>query len=207
MPEIRVLIVGDDPLARSAIARLLSDDPEIAIAGQASADEAASGAAAIAADVAVWDLGLDPKSSIERLRDLEESGLPWVALVASAELGAAAIAAGARGALFRYAEGGRLIAALRSVVRGLVVLDESLADAALRPRAAHAAPPIEMLTPRELEVLGLLSQGLSNKSIADRLRISEHTAKFHVNSILAKLGAEGRTEAVVRAAKLGLVVL
>ncbi|HZY06001.1 MAG TPA: response regulator transcription factor, partial [Anaeromyxobacteraceae bacterium] len=65
----------------------------------------------------------------------------------------------------------------------------------------------EPLTPRELEVLGLLAEGLPNKAIAARLGISEHTAKFHVNAILGKVGAESRSEAIVRAARLGLVVL
>jgi DNA-binding CsgD family transcriptional regulator len=64
-----------------------------------------------------------------------------------------------------------------------------------------------VLTPREREVLALLAEGLSNKAIADRLAISEHTAKFHVNAVLAKLGVQRRTEAVVRAARLGLVTL
>lgn len=64
-----------------------------------------------------------------------------------------------------------------------------------------------VLTPREAEVLGLLAEGLSNKLIADRLKVSDHTAKFHVNSILNKLGAETRTEAVVLAARRGLLML
>ena len=67
--------------------------------------------------------------------------------------------------------------------------------------------PIEPLTPRELEVLHWMAEGLSNKLIAVRLKISEHTAKFHVNSVLTRLGAETRTEAVVRAARLGIVTL
>jgi DNA-binding NarL/FixJ family response regulator len=62
-------------------------------------------------------------------------------------------------------------------------------------------------TPREQEVLGLLSQGLPNRAIAERLGISRHTVKFHVNALLQKLGVQRRTEAVVRAARLGLVVL
>ncbi len=78
-----------------------------------------------------------------------------------------------------------------------------------------AAPPfggdepalIEELTPRELEVLRLLAEGLPNKTIAQRLDISEHTVKFHVNALLGKLGVASRTEAVVRATRLGLVFL
>ena len=65
----------------------------------------------------------------------------------------------------------------------------------------------EALTPREQEVLQLLAEGLPNKTIADRLYISEHTVKFHVNAILSKLGAQSRTEAVVRATRLGILLL
>jgi two-component system, NarL family, nitrate/nitrite response regulator NarL len=77
-------------------------------------------------------------------------------------------------------------------------------------RARRTAPPpvlLDPLTPRELEVLRLLSEGLSNKLIAARLGVSEHTAKFHLNAILGKLGAQSRTEAIVQAARLGLVAL
>jgi DNA-binding NarL/FixJ family response regulator len=65
----------------------------------------------------------------------------------------------------------------------------------------------ELLTPRELEVLGLIAEGLPNKRVAQRLGISEHTVKYHINTILGKLGAESRTEAVTRAARLGWLIL
>jgi len=67
--------------------------------------------------------------------------------------------------------------------------------------------PVEELTPRERHVLQLLAEGLPNKAIADRLGISEHTVKFHVSAIMSKLGAQSRTEAVTRAARLGLIIL
>jgi len=111
-----------------------------------------------------------------------------------------------RGLLFRDVEGRRLAAALRALAGGLLVFDEALLPPLLRPRPAPQTPP-EPLTPRELEVLQLLAQGLSNRRIAERLGISEHTAKFHVNSIVGKLGAQTRTDAAVRAARLGLVLL
>jgi DNA-binding NarL/FixJ family response regulator len=66
---------------------------------------------------------------------------------------------------------------------------------------------IDALTPRELEVINLIAEGLPNKTIAGRLGISEHTVKFHVNAILTKLGAQSRTEAVVRATRMGLIAL
>jgi DNA-binding NarL/FixJ family response regulator len=99
------------------------------------------------------------------------------------------------------------------VARGLVVLDEGIAAPLLRPQGGGAASPaepdapVEPLTPREVEVLQLLAEGLSNKLLGSRLGISEHTAKFHVNAILGKLGAQGRTDAVVRAARMGLILL
>jgi DNA-binding NarL/FixJ family response regulator len=76
------------------------------------------------------------------------------------------------------------------------------------PRSERPAEaPAEALTPRELEVLQLLAEGLPNKTIARQLSISEHTVKFHLNAIMSKLGAQSRTEAVVRATRLGLIIL
>ena len=73
--------------------------------------------------------------------------------------------------------------------------------------ARDPADLVEELTPRETEVLQLLADGLTNKAIAQRLGISDHTVKFHVNAVLGKLGAQSRTEAVVRASRLGLLQL
>ena len=102
--------------------------------------------------------------------------------------------------------GSRLAAALRALGSDLLVFDDALLPPLLRPRSAPQTQP-EPLTPREIEVVQLLAQGLSNRRIAERLGISEHTAKFHVNSIVGKLGAQTRTDAAVRAARLGLVLL
>ena len=111
----------------------------------------------------------------------------------------------------------KMIAALHPVGNGLVVLDRRLAGELLSPhdQRAVAAPlrlpgdvsTVETLTARELEVLQLLAQGLPNKLIAVRLHITEHTAKFHVSSIMLKLGAASRTEAVTLAARRGLLLL
>jgi two-component system, NarL family, nitrate/nitrite response regulator NarL len=199
-----VLLVGDDPLARGGLAYLLSGEPGLVVVAQADAL-----AAAVERDdpeVAVWDLGADPLGWLERLGDLGESGPPALALLLDEEAAAAALAAGARGLLFRDVEGGRLAAALRALGSDLLVFDDALLPPLLRPRPAPQVQA-EPLTPRELEVLQLLAQGLSNRRIAEALGISEHTAKFHVNSIVGKLGAQTRTDAAVRAARLGLVLL
>jgi two-component system nitrate/nitrite response regulator NarL len=96
---------------------------------------------------------------------------------------------------------------LRAAAGGLIVLDPALAGAVLSARETSPDRLVEELTPRELEVLQLLAEGLPNKAIGLRLEISEHTVKFHVNAILGKLGAQSRTEAVVRASRLGLIIL
>ncbi|HEV3457335.1 MAG TPA: response regulator transcription factor [Thermoanaerobaculia bacterium] len=205
-PAIRVLLVGDDPLARGGLAFLLAGEPGLVVVAQADAAGAAAAAERDEPQAAVWDLGADPLGWLERLGAFGETGPPAVALLLDEEPAAAALAAGARGLLFRDAEAGRLAAALRALARGLLVFDDSLLPSLLRPPAAPQTQP-DPLTPRELEVVQLLAQGLSNRRIAERLGISEHTAKFHVNSIVGKLGAQTRTDAAIRAARLGLVLL
>jgi DNA-binding NarL/FixJ family response regulator len=117
------------------------------------------------------------------------------------------------GALPREATPEEIVAALTAVASGLVALDRRVASEVLT--SERAPTPVtetlpaadETLTARELEVLQLLAQGLPNKLIANRLRISEHTAKFHVSSIMTKLNAASRTEAVTLAARRGLLIL
>lgn len=209
---VRVLIVADDPLARTGLAMHLADQPECEVTGQVPADTDLTAAVDVyLPDVVVWDLGWDPDASpnvsLERLADLAEDGPPIVALMPDEAHTADAWTAGARGLLLREVTGQRLLAALRSVVQGLIVLDPVLADA-LRPSVDLPPTPLdEELTPRESEVLQLLAQGLSNKAIAFQLDISEHTVKFHVNAIMSKLGAQSRTEAAVRATRMGLILL
>jgi two-component system nitrate/nitrite response regulator NarL len=208
MEELRVLVVSGDPLARTGLALLLRDQDGIAVYGQVAPDEdwPAPGETD-APDAAVWDLGLNLRSGLEELRTLGPAGPPIVAIVADEADAREALAAGARGALSRNADGDRLAAALRAVALGLVVLDEDFAADAFREAPAVPQELAEPLTPRELEVLQLLAQGLPNKLIAQRLGISEHTAKFHVNAILGKLGAQTRGEAIAHAARLGLLLL
>jgi DNA-binding NarL/FixJ family response regulator len=108
------------------------------------------------------------------------------------------------------ASAAELQAAVHAAAQGMVVLPLAQAELLLEPWPAQGAlanPPAEALTGREREVLELVSQGLSNKLIARQLRISEHTVKFHMSSIFAKLGASSRTDAVSRGARQGLVTL
>lgn len=117
------------------------------------------------------------------------------------------------GLLPRDAEGSEIAATLRAVAAGLVVLDPSLARQVLGARPGTGGEKESTsgtggeLTAREREVLALLAEGLPNKAIAARLGISQHTAKFHVASVLSKLGAASRTEAVALGARRGLLML
>lgn len=143
------------------------------------------------------------------------SGLIIIALVDDpfdAETNRDALRAGARAILPRSAGGEEVMAALKAVMKGLAVLPQEflptlLAGAPLGEDSNALDAEHAQLTPRELEVLAAIANGTSNKLIARRLGISVHTVKFHVASILTKLNAESRTEAVMRAAQLGLVML
>ena len=194
-------MIAEDPLVRSGLVSLLGSEPGFVITGQASAPEAALGDLP-SAELMLWDVGPRPASAPHSAA-LER--VPTLALVRDAETALDLLRAGALGVLLRGVDAERLLAALRAVATGLGAFDPALLRTLLAARAAPQDGPL--LTPRETEVLSLMAEGLSNKLIADRLKISEHTAKFHVNAILTKLDAETRTEAVVSAARRGLLML
>jgi DNA-binding NarL/FixJ family response regulator len=202
MDPIRVLVVADDPLARAGLAALLAGRSDVALAGEVRADEAPRAAAALSAGAVVWDLGA-AGAAPAALGEVPTA--PVVAVAADEAQAAEALRAGARAVLFRGASADALAAAAVAAAHGLAALDAELARDWLRPPEPAAAA--EGLTARERDVLALLAEGLGNRAIAARLGISEHTAKFHVNAILGKLGAESRAAAIVKAARLGLVVL
>lgn len=203
---LRLAVVAEDPLARGALSRALTEQgAEVTVLAMGTASELEASRGDAVFDAVLWDVGLHA-SDATRV-ELPDLGAPVLALVAEETAGEWALAAGARGLLFRDVEPLALLAALQAVARGLSVFGEGLASLRASPRMAAAMPGQDALTPREREVLALLAEGLSNKAIAERLAISEHTAKFHVNAVLAKLGVQRRTEAVVRAARMGLVTL
>jgi DNA-binding NarL/FixJ family response regulator len=193
---VRVRVIAADPLVRTGLGSLL--------AGQAGLEVEPDAELPSAAEVVVVDLA---GAGDGAWSELASATRPVLALVSSPEQAREAVAAGARGVVLRDSAGEPIGAALRALAEGLTVLDPRLAEAVLRPPAPPARELVEPLTPREREVLALLVQGFTNRAIGERLGISEHTAKFHVNAILGKLGVESRTEAVAQAARLGLVVL
>lgn len=216
--ELRVLIIADDPLVRAGLATLLADQPGLIVTGRiAAAADLSAQLDIYRPDVLLFDLGWDPSAprpgsnpaatTLETLADLRDAGLPIVALLPDETYYNQAWTAGARSLLLRNAEPEKLQAALLAVGQGLIVLDPGLTAAVLPTPEADLPHLADPLTPRELEVLQLLAEGLPNKAIARRLDISDHTVKFHVNAILSKLNAQSRTDAVVRATRLGLILL
>jgi DNA-binding NarL/FixJ family response regulator len=200
----RILVISHDPLARRAIAELVRSIPETEVVA-----EAESGAAALASDqprvdALVWESDWN-SSELRRFSDFRRVGLPVVALAATFEQARRLRAAGAAAVLSRGVDASGLAAALAAVLEGLVVSDPTLEPAPGEPFDLGEAG--ESLTPRELEVLNLVAEGLSNKAIAARLGIRESTVKDHVNSMLDKLGAQSRTEAVTVALRRGLIAI
>ena len=207
-PVIVVAILAADPLLRRGLEEVLGAEPNITVAG-AAADPAAlmrliDGAAV---DVVVVDA-----PSRELLADWRGPRCRFVLLYdeIEPEEGMALLRAGAAAILTRAAGPAEIVAAVKAAASGLVVLPRALLGSLLDGPLAEASPEYSdaaPLTPRELEVLAAMADGASNKTIARRLGISFHTAKFHVAAILAKLDADSRTEAVARAAQRGLVML
>jgi DNA-binding NarL/FixJ family response regulator len=223
MTPLRVLVVADDPLVRGGLATLLAGKSDCVVAGQIAASaDILSDVEVYRPDVVLWDVGWESEraippvspaphgasvSHLEALTVLQEADYPVVMLLPDRNRVIDAWALGVRGVLFRDADADRLVASLQAVGAGLAVLDTELAMSLLPPAVLDSAPRDQVLTLREQEVLQLLAEGLPNKSIADRLRISDHTVKFHVNAIMSKLGAQSRTDAVVRATRQGLLLL
>jgi DNA-binding NarL/FixJ family response regulator len=206
----RLIVLADDPLVRAGLAALAATLPDCLVVSQGSADalfDAAAGRLEETADVILWDAGWksDEREAEERLDEV----VPVLALVPDVESASALWRLGVRGIISRgnNMQDGELAAAIVATAAGLVVLAPSLVKRLSLGDAPVEAEPAIDLTPREIEVLTLLTEGLTNKAIARQLTISDHTVKFHVNAILTKLDAQSRTDAVVRATRLGLISL
>jgi len=209
--DVRALVVAEDPLVRDGLSARLG---VLAVGETTPADDIGDTVARTDGNVVLWDLGATGSIDADLVAKLESIAVPVVALAPThapwPDALGSALAAGLAGLLARDTPGAALQSALATARFGLVVLDPVFAPepgaTAGEPGAATALDG-EPLTAREQEVVQLMAEGLSNKQIADRLGISTHTAKFHVNAVLGKLGASTRTEAVVRALQRGVVML
>ncbi|MBI5033073.1 MAG: response regulator transcription factor [Chloroflexi bacterium] len=203
----RILIVANDSLARAGLATLLSNQPNCVVTGQI--DDQADLNESIQLyrpDAIVWDLGIDAARTIDHA-NFRDIAVPVIALLPDQTNASEVWSAGARGLLLRDASASSIASAVNAVVEKLSVVDLVFSAALFPMREQSVVQPVEELTPRELQVLRLMAEGQSNKTIARELEISEHTVKFHVNAILGKLNVQSRTEAVVHATRLGLILL
>ena len=209
---VGIAIFSTDPVLRRNLEQLPRDDPAVVIVG--TVDQASSlreldnrdGVDVLVADVPTQELlaeyraGRDPIASVILLDGTDSENT------------VRALSAGAHAVLDRSASRNEIIAAIKAVSVGLVVVAPQLLarlfnEAPFADELFKASAFRARLTRRELEVLVAMADGASNKAIARRLGISFHTAKFHVAAILAKLDADSRTEAVAKAAQVGLVML
>lgn len=211
---IRVLVWAKSAITRAGLEAIVRADPRFGIAENLGRTaDLLSAMRESAPDLVLLDTS---DTSIAR-------GLPGVtALPAAPALVALvdstrradilrALQSGARAVLWRESHPREITAALQAAHDGLTVFSPEILEVLLPTSAELASPddlpPGEPLTAREIDVLSLLAEGAGNKEIAARLHISEHTVKFHVSSILAKLGAATRTEAVTRGYKEGLILI
>lgn len=212
----RVLLVDDHAAFREPLAFMLDREPEFEVVAQAGT-LAEARAVLDGTDVAVVDLDLPDGNGTDLLGDLRAVNRRSLALVLTASSDPAeyarAVEAGASGVLHKSARTGEVIGAMRQLLAGEALLSPNEAGELLRlaqqqrRQTARTREATERLTSREREILQCLSQGLSDKEIADRLYVSSGTVRNHVVSVLGKLGVHSRLQALVFAIRHGLVEL
>lgn len=213
MPTIRVLLVDDHEVVRFGLRSMLELEADMTVVGEAEDGLAAiREAEARRPDVVILDVRMGAMDGITACREIK-SRCPETAVLILTSFGTedavvAALMAGASGFLLKNAGRAALLQAVRAIAQGHSLLDPAvtrsvtrrLVELAARQEPAEVAP----LSQREREVLTLVAEGLTNRAIADRLVISEATARNHVSHILEKLGLTRRSQAAVLAARLGL---
>jgi DNA-binding NarL/FixJ family response regulator len=209
MRPIRLLVADDHPVVRDGLRAMLATQPDMELVGEAATGtEAVERARGLRPDVVLMDLqmpDLDGPAAIATLREQA----PEVRVLVLTTYGTdaditRAVDAGATGYLLKDAPREQLFGAIRAAARGESVLSPSVATRVL---GRMRAPAEEALSPRELEILGAVARGLSNKDIGRQLYVSEATVKTHLLRVFSKLGVDDRTAAVTVALERGIIRL
>jgi two-component system nitrate/nitrite response regulator NarL len=211
MAIIRTLLADDHPVFRHGLAALLQDQPDFQVVGMAAtADQAVKLAQELQPDLVIIDIilpgdGLAAAESI--VRQVPQAKVVMLTVSEEDEDILRAVETGVHGYLLKEIEPDQLVEQLRAVYRGQAALSNVVAAKllrTLRQSVIRTGPGQLSLTPRETEILELLSHGLSNKEIADKLSITESTVKTHLHSLLTKTGARNRAELAAWAIRSGL---
>ena len=218
----RVAIVDDHDLARISLQDMLADEPDVEVIGEsASGRESLELCSRLRPDMVLMDVRMPEMDGLEATRKIKqrnpEISVLIVTMHENPDFLHEALKAGAAGYVLKDASQDEVVSAVRRVREGESPLDAELSARLLRRLAAENSgrrasvgrrdPRAASLTPREVEVLGLMKLGHTNRQIARELTISTRTTKNHVEHIIAKLGVSDRTQAVVRAIELGLIEL
>jgi len=213
--KLTVLIADDHPLVREALHRALEGEEDIEVVAEASdGEEAVKFASELKPDVAVMDIVMPKLNGIEATRKIKEIAPDTAILILTAydddEYVLGLLDAGAAGYLLKSARGRDLVGAIRAIRSGESVLHPKiiaklLKRATIAPAWEHKAS--ELLSERESEVLKLVTSGMSNKEIAEKLFLSQRTIKAHLTNIFNKLNVASRSEAIVKGLQWGLVTL
>jgi NarL family two-component system response regulator YdfI len=209
----RVVIGASSAVVRAALVAVLTDNPAFEVIGSFSVDEAFAQLEDLQPDVVLLDIGapVDEAMSIA-LESLGEPLNATLVILTDVErfLAADAVRSGVRAILPREAKPEEICAAIQASLAGLVVIHSDALDSLLPTdpeKQSEVDSSDQILTPREIEVLRMIAEGMGNKEIASKLRISDHTVKFHISSIFAKLGAANRAEAVTLGIRRGLIMV
>jgi len=208
---IRVILADDHAVVRQGIRQFLESAPDIRVVAEAKdGEEAVALIQQVQPDVAVLDIQMPKLSGIEVARQIRANRWPVGILILTSydddPFISAVLKVGANGYVLKTASPQEIICAVRDVRQGKSVLDATILPKVLALISqSRTIPPVEPLTDRELEVLGEVARGFTNKVIGINLNISDRTVQGHIARIFEKLQANSRTEAVMRAISSGLL--
>lgn len=229
MDKINVLVADDHTLFRKGVRKMLEAEEDMTVVGEAATGrEALEQARSLVPDVILMDIRMPDPSAGRRgelvepsgqaldgieatrilCREMPHIGIIFVTMSQEDEFVFRGLQAGGRGYILKDSDPETMLRAIRAVAHGESLLGPTIAQKALRQFSAlpgKQAPLVDELTPRELEVLTLIAEGLCNKDIAQELSISEKTVKNHINNIFSKLHLYDRTQAMLYAIRKGLV--